>query len=86
MPITGRGEHICVGNPCLSLGFAALLPRKKELRNCLVQRSQAGKLQNGLINRQKQSLGHITLIRVPAKSDVLWALLSKFLSQKTGSW
>lgn len=44
------GEHICVGNPCLCLGFAALLPKKKELRNRLVQRSQAGKLQNELIN------------------------------------
>ena len=36
MPAAGRGEHSCVGNPCLSLefaalllDFAALLPRKK---------------------------------------------------------
>lgn len=58
MPTTGRGDHhSCVGNPCLSLEiaallleFAALLPRKKELRNDVVPRSQAGKLQNELIN------------------------------------
>ena len=50
MTTTGRDEHSCVGNPCLSLEFAALLPRKKGLRNCLVPRSQAGKLQNKLIN------------------------------------
>lgn len=30
MPITGRADHSCVRNPCLSLGFAALPPRRTD--------------------------------------------------------
>lgn len=52
------------------LEFAALLPRKKELRNRLVLRSQAGKLQNKLINWTETVTGHTMLTSAGAKSDV----------------